>query len=220
MKRTGIGQAIDFLTFPLRALLLHHEDAWGLSSMASERFNSVARHVRGHCLDVGCGPRNRFVTAHLEGRGEGVDTFAYEGLGEASILADPSTFPFGDASFATVTFIACINHIPAPLRDAELAEAFRVLEPGGNIVVTMGNPLAEILVHKLVAFYDRRLGTRLDVDGERGMAEGEEYYLHDREIVERLTRAGFERIAKRHILTQWGLNHLFVGWKTAEVSDQ
>lgn len=220
MTRTGFQRIKDFLAFPLRALALHHDDAWGLSSLASERYDAVAGHVRGYCLDVGCGPHNRFVTRHLEGHGRGVDTFTYEGLTADDILDDPTSFPFEDCSFATVTFIACLNHVPASLRDAELAEAYRVLEPGGNIVVTMGNPLAEILVHKLVAFYDRRLGTRLDVDGVRGMQEGEQYYLRDREIVSRLARAGFQRITKRYLFTQWALNHLFVGWKTGEVSDQ
>lgn len=41
----------------------------------------------------------------------------------------------------------------------------------------------------------------------------EEYYLKDPEIIERLARAEFKEISKRYFLIQWGLNHLFVGWK-------
>ncbi len=112
-----------------------------------------------------------------------------------------------------VTFIANINHVPRSKRDVELAEAFRCLKPGGNIVVTMGNPLAEVVAHRLVCCYDRLLGTHYDVDSERGMTPEEAFYLKDPEIIERLTRAGFRRIAKKYFLTQWGLNHLFVAWK-------
>jgi hypothetical protein len=45
------------------------------------------------------------------------------------------------------------------------------------------------------------------------MEEGEEYYLTDAEIRERLTRAGFRRIVRKPFVTQWGLNRLYVGWK-------
>jgi hypothetical protein len=77
----------------------------------------------------------------------------------------------------------------------------------------MGNPLAEILVHRVVWLYDKLFKTEYDVDSERGMDEEEEYFLTDTEITERLARAGFKRISKKYFWTQWALNHLFVGWK-------
>ena len=43
--------------------------------------------------------------------------------------------------------------------------------------------------------------------------EEEDYFLTNSEIIERLKRAGFTDIKKRYLGTQWGLNHLFVGWK-------
>lgn len=92
-------------------------------------------------------------------------------------------------------------------------EAWRVLKPGGNIIGTMGNPLAEILTHKVVWFYDKVFKTSFDMDSQRGMSEEESYFLLDPEILERFTRAGFKRIRKKYFWTQWGLNHLFIGWK-------
>ena len=148
------------------------------------------------------------------GGGQGIDVYAYEGLTKEQIVEDMSHFPFADATFDTVTFIANLNHVPRESRDAELGEAFRCLRSGGNIVVTMGNPVAEILVHKLVWCYDRLLGTRLDVDSERGMLEGEEYYLLDTEIRARLAAAGFVNVRKKYFLAQWCLNHLLTGEKT------
>lgn len=212
-KRTRMQKLKDFICFPLRAITLHDNDRWGLTSLASERFEYVSREVIGDCLDVGCGKNNRFIIEYCKGRGKGIDVYQYEGLSEESIIKDISQFPFKDASFDSVTFIANINHIPRSLRDAELKEAFRCLRPGGNIIVTMGNPLAEILVHKVVYWHDKFFGTKYDMDTERGMDEEEEYYLTDSEIISRLSLAGFHNISKKYFFTQWGLNHLFVAWK-------
>jgi SAM-dependent methyltransferase len=214
VKRTKLQRMKDCVTFPLRALTLFEQDRWGLSSLASERFDYVSDEVIGYCLDVGCGRWNRFVTEYLGGKGRGIDVFHYEGLTDENIVEDMSRFPFDDGTFASATFIANINHIPRPMRDIELAEAFRCLKPGGNIIVTMGNAAAEVAVHKLVAAYDRLFRTRLDMDSERGMDEEEEYFLRDSEIVERLRRAGFQNIRKQRFWTQWCLNSMFVGEKS------
>jgi SAM-dependent methyltransferase len=212
-RRSTIRKVVDFLTFPARSVILFHEDKLGLSSLATERFDYIAKEVTGYCLDVGCGRHNRFVREFLHGNGRGIDVFPYEGLTEEEIVEDITSFPFPDSTFDTVTFIANINHVPKQDRDIELKEAYRVLRRKGNIVVTMGNPFAEVLVHKLVWIYDKLLKTNYDVDSERGMGEGEEYYLTDHEIVERLMRAGFQRARRKRFTTQWGLNHLIVAWK-------
>jgi SAM-dependent methyltransferase len=212
-RRNTIRKIIDFLTFPARSVTLFYDDKLGLPSLATERFDYIANELKGYCLDVGCGRHNRFVREFLHGNGRGIDVFPYEGLTEEEIVEDITHFPFPDSTFDTVTFIANINHVPKQDRDIELKEAYRVLRRKGNIVVTMGNPFAEVLVHKLVRIYDKLLKTTYDVDSERGMGEGEEYYLTDHEIVERLIRAGFQRVQKKHFITQWGLNHLIVAWK-------
>lgn len=211
--RTGLQKVKDFIFFPLRAVTMFEKDRFGLSSLASERFDYVARELRGRCLDIGCGKWNRFINEYAHGNGVGIDVFKYEGLTNADIVSDMTKLPYINGSFDTVTFIADINHVPKSKRDAELAEAYRVLRFGGNIVITMGNPVAELLVHKLVYWYDRLLGTSVDMDTERGMDEEEEYYLLNREIKARLKRAGFKNIRITYFATQWGLNHLFVAEK-------
>lgn len=215
MRRSNIQKAKDFLTFPLRAVMpFKGANRWGLSSRESERFDYVALEVSGYCLDVGCGKNNRFVNEYLDGHGKGIDVYPYEGLTEENLVEDIAYFPFDDASFDSVTFIASINHIPESIRDIELAEARRCLKPGGNVIVTMGHPLAEILVHRVVRVHARIFGKGyIDADSERGMHEEEAYYLKDAEIIERMSRAGLRNITKKYFLTQWGLNHLFVGWK-------
>ncbi|MBM3935006.1 MAG: class I SAM-dependent methyltransferase [SAR202 cluster bacterium] len=212
MARGIIKKAVDTVTFPGRALLLINDDGVGLSSLRTERFDYVARNVQGYCLDVGCGEHNLFVTRWLSGNGKGIDVFPYDGLTAENIVEDMSRFPFPDGTFKTATFIANINHIPEPMRDVELAEAYRCLAPGGNVVVTMGNPVAEVLVHKYIFLQSKVLGAKFE-DTERGMHEDEEFYLKDSEIKARLAKAGFTGIKKKRFMTQWGLNHLFLGWK-------
>ncbi len=213
MTRNKTQKIKDLITFPFRAFTLFENDRWGLSSLATERFNYVKKEVTGYCLDVGCGRNNLFIKKYLKDNGKGIDLFPYEGLTEENIVEDLTHFPFDDSSFNSVTFIANINHIPKSKRDIELKEAYRVLKPGGNIIVTMGNPVAEVVVHQVVWLYDKVLKTNLDMDTERGMDVEEEYYLKDSEIFERLGRAGFQKVLKKYFYTQWGLNHLFVGWK-------
>jgi SAM-dependent methyltransferase len=210
-----LQRVIDTLTFPLRAFSMFEHGRFGLSSLADERFDYVGRHIRGRVLDVGCGRNDRFVRDYAPEGSLGIDVFAYEGLRPEQVVPDMTQMPFADATFDSVTFIANLNHVPEPERDAELAEAYRVLRPGGVMVVTMGNPVSEVTVHKVVALYDKVFGSNIDMDSERGMHEDEDYYLLNREILERLGKAGFCEIKKEYFLTQWGFNHLFVARKAA-----
>lgn len=214
--RKDIQKIKDFLTFPIRAVSLFEYDRWGLSSLASERFDYVVREVQGYCLDVGCGRYNRFINDYLNGDGVGIDVFPYEGLTDDQILIDMSHFPFDNESFYSVTFIANLNHIHPSLRDAELAEAFRCLRYNGNVIITMGNPLAEIIIHKVVKYYDWIFKTNHDMDSQRGMTEEEDYYVTSSEIYYRLKKIGFKDISRKSFLTQWNLNHLYIGWKRHE----
>ena len=213
MKRTKIQEIIDFITFPIRAISLFEKDKWGLSSLATERFDYASREVKGYCLDVGCGRKNRFIVEFLNNNGKGIDIFPYEGLTQENIVEDITNFPFKNESFNTITFIGNINHIPKSMRDIELAEAYRCVKKSGNVIITMGHPLTEILVHKLVYLYDKILQTNFDMDTERGMHKEESYFLTDEEIKGRLIKAGFKKIKKKYFITQWGFNHLFIGWK-------
>lgn len=213
MRRNTTQKVKDFVTFPLRAFTLFHENRWGLSSLASERFDYAAAEVTGYCLDVGCGYGNRLVKEYLGGNGKGIDLFPYEGLTEENVVPDLTHFPFADGTFESVTFIANINHVPKDQRDIELKEAWRVLKPGGNIILTMGLPIVELIVHRVVWFYDHFFGTHVDMDSERGMENGEAYFLSESEIRERLARAGFKRVTRKSFVTQWGMNRLYVGWK-------
>jgi SAM-dependent methyltransferase len=213
LPRSFLQKLIDFITFPVRAIAIFEDDRWGLSSLRSERFEIAVQETRGLTLDIGCGRGNVFISQFLNGNGMGIDIYPYQGLSKENLVSTFLPFPSDSGRYSSVTFIACLNHCPRSQRDAELHEAYRVLRPGGNVIITMGNPIAEILVHKLVRFYDRFLGTQVDMDSERGMSNEESYYLTEGEIFERLSCAGFIGIRKRYLWTQWFLNAVYTGTK-------
>ncbi len=216
MRRNNVQKTVDFLTFPVRAVMpfkVGELRKWGLSSRAADRFDSAAREVIGYALDLGCGPHELFVREYLGGHGLGVDVHPFEGLKEEQVIEDPTRLPFEDGSFDSVTLIATLHHIPRSKRDTELAEIFRVLRPGGNLIVTKTVPLANVLVHGVTRVHARLLGKHYDMDLLREMDEEEEHYVTEAELLDRMRRAGFKDITKKRLLTQWGLNQLFLGWK-------
>jgi ubiquinone/menaquinone biosynthesis C-methylase UbiE len=213
MTRNRIQKIKDGLTFPVRVFHLFEEDWHGLSSLRTERFDYAAEYVVGYCLDVGCGKHNLFIAKHLKGNGKGVDVYPFIGLTKEHLIEDFSHLPFPDATFDSVTFIGNIGHVPVDRRDIELREAYRCLRNGGNIVMTMGNPFCEKVIHRVVNWHDKLLGTDYDMDTERGMEEGESYFVRDHEVRQRLKDARFVDVKRHTFWTQWGLNHLFVGWK-------
>lgn len=200
MKKSLWQEIKDFITAPLRLTVLPDDVATrlGLTSLEEERIRAVLPYIRGRLLDIGAG-RNRLVQRY--GNGIGVDV--YDWGGGALIVEDSSNLPFPDESFDTVTFLASLNHIP--YRKAVLKEAYRLLRPGGRVIVTMIDPLLGWIGHKLFWWYDRD-------QHERGIAPGEVWGLWPREVKELLTQAGFEVCLHKRFV--YGLNNLFVARKS------
>lgn len=131
------------LCFPVLALLSREQSLrLGLVPIDDERVIMALRRARGRVLDVGCGS-NLFVRSY--GDGVGVDVVPWEGCD--MVLEEPTRLPFADASFDTVSFLACLNHIPE--RHAVVREAARVLRPGGQVLVTMIPPRLGAFIHWL-----------------------------------------------------------------------
>lgn len=129
--------------FPVLALLSREQSLrLGLVPIDDERVIMALRRARGRVLDVGCGS-NLFVRSY--GDGVGVDVVPWEGCD--MVLEEPTRLPFDDGSFDTVSFLACLNHIPE--REAVMREAARVLRPGGQVLVTMIPPRLGAFIHWL-----------------------------------------------------------------------
>jgi SAM-dependent methyltransferase len=202
MKRRthALQSAADFVFAPLRLLLFPDDLSArvGLTSLEEERIRAVLPHVKGQLLDIGAG-RNALVKRY--GQGIGVDVFDWGG--GALIVETTAKLPFSDGSFDTITFLACLNHIP--YRRAVLAEARRLLKPDGRLLITMISPLIGMVGHRVFWWYSE--------DKTRTMAEGETYGLSTRDVLDLLHEAGFRLAA--HETFVYGLNHCYVAEKAA-----
>lgn len=95
---------------------------------------------QGRVLDLGCGIGHSYrLLAPREAVGVDLDAAALEGQERETRVADMRSLPFADGSFASVLSVHSVEHVPDA--GAVLAEAARVLEPGGTAVFVTPNGL-------------------------------------------------------------------------------
>jgi len=190
MPNTALGRSQQKFCGPVPLIM-----EW----LAGQRRKIVLKHAQGKLLDVGCGD-NRLVREY--GNGVGVDIYDW---GDVDVLIeDAGKLPFGDNTFDTVAFVASLNHIPN--RQEALREAYRVLRPGGLLLITMIHPFISFVWHKLVQRYDPD-------QSERGMKAGEVYGLTSRQVRGLIRVCGFEYIARTRFV--FGMNNLYIAKKPA-----
>jgi SAM-dependent methyltransferase len=170
----------------------------GLLSNEDIRLRVVLGQLRGRVLDVGCG-KNLLINIYRQrgGAGVGVDVYPWEGVDV--VVEDSARLFFSDGSFDTVSFVACFNHIPN--REDVLREAYRVLSPGGRVVVTNLPPIISRIWHAWNHFWSRD-------QKERGMKEGEVWGFRRDDLIKIFCRNGFQM--RGYELFSWGLNQLYI----------
>ena len=198
MKNRSFFQHVwDALGAPLRLLFL--PDRWviglHLTTKQQERISATLPHIVGRLLDIGAG-ENRLVAQYRNGIG--IDVIDW-GSG-ARIIESCRQLPFQDESFDTVTFLACLNHIPE--RYQALVETRRVLKPDGRVIITMIGPFLGTIGHRFWHYGGAR--HRLTQDNE---LPG----LSSSAIWELLKKTGFIPGFQKKFL--YGLNNLFVAYK-------
>ncbi len=97
---------------------------------------AVLRVARGSVIDVGCG--DRWLAADIGAQAEytGLDyppTVAQGYPGAPEVFGDACRLPFKDGAADTVLLLDVLEHLQAP--ETALAEAARVLKPGGHLVL-------------------------------------------------------------------------------------
>lgn len=187
---------ISRLAFPLLTLLSREQTLkLGLIPIDDERVIMALKHTKGRLLDVGCGANN-FVRSY--GNGVGVDVAEWEGCDK--VIKDAAQLPFADKSFDTVSFLACLNHIPN--RNDAVKEAARVLKSDGRIIVTMITPKLGKFIH--------RLRSRNDPDNqERHINQADELMGMSHEHTKTILReAGFTKIRQKRFV--FGLNNIYI----------
>src|SRR3954447_3311393 len=94
----------------------------------------------GPVLDAGCGTGHSYhLLAPRETVGVDVEPDALRGQERRTIVADMRELPLPDGGFASFLAVQSIEHVPDPER--VLAEARRVLEPGGTAIFVTPNRL-------------------------------------------------------------------------------
>jgi SAM-dependent methyltransferase len=113
-------------------ILLEHRELWkrkpALRAIYSDFYRRIVRACRpGRSLEIGGGSGN------LKEFAERVVSTDIVPLPWLDAAADAQALPFAEGSFANIVAVDVLHHIERPRRF--LAEAQRVLEPGGRLVV-------------------------------------------------------------------------------------
>lgn len=99
---------------------------------------SLRKELTGSILDVGGGGEG--VIGRLYGPSVIIIDHCQEELDEApcscpKLLMDAASLAFADASFENVTFFYSLMYMNRPVQSAAIAEAVRVLKPGGRLLL-------------------------------------------------------------------------------------
>jgi len=168
------------------------------------RIKTVLPHLSGRVLDIGCGFNNLInnYRAISNGTGVGVDIVDWDG--ENIVVENSSKMPmFGDSSFDTVTFLACINHIV--YREEALKEAYRLLTQNGKLIITMiPRKIGDWWHHFTEHFYSTE---KHGLDEDSGELGG----MNRKEIVHILEGAGFKLV--KEIPFMFGINRVYIAKK-------
>jgi SAM-dependent methyltransferase len=195
LRNSIIQKVWDFIGIPFRFVLFDQKwlPSFGWTTLEEERLQAVMPFIKGRLLDIGAGTNN---LVKKYGSGIGVDVFDWGG--GAKVVKNTAKLPFKDESFDTITFIACLNHIPN--RDQVIGEAARLLAQNGRILVTMIDPLLGGIGHAIWWYSE---------DKQRGgMKKGEMGGMWTKEIVELFLKKNFSLM--EHHRFQFGLNHIYM----------
>ena len=98
--------------------------------------SELAVHITGKTLDVGCGSKPYEHLYHSdEYVGLEIDSPQCRASKKADYFYDGNVFPFADGSFDSVVANQVFEHVFNP--DQFLNEVFRVLHPGGMVLLTI-----------------------------------------------------------------------------------
>ena len=189
----------NWLVFPLKMLIPQPIIAKipGLTTNEDIRVGIIKKNTTGKLLDIGCGV-NRLVKEYRAQGEDGIGIDVYDWGNVDLVVGDTAHLPYENSSFDTISFVACLNHIPN--RENVLAEACRLLTADGRVLITNLTPVVSRIWHAY-AFWDAD-------QHERGMEEGEVFGFTHQELTALLERNGLIVVGQKKF--SWGLNELFV----------
>lgn len=162
-----------------------------------------------HVLDVGCGTGEVTLLAKTragDGAVYGIDPApemiavarnkaTRKGLEVDFRVGVIEDLPFPDSSLDVVTSSLMMHHLPDDLKVPGLAEVYRVLRPGGRLLVAdFARPTGSFLNHLFIAF-TRHRGLRSGVEDLAGLLKGAGF-SQVTEIQQKVLLIGFVRAIK------------------------
>lgn len=133
-----------------------------------ERFRSIAKRCRGRVVELGCGRGELANVIHAAGHEVlGVDTNTKKiGIARETypaiefVESDIQTVELPDASFETAVLAEVLEHVSEVVEDGMLSKAWRLLRPGGRLIVSVPNE--DCIPHRNhIRGFDRRSLARL-----------------------------------------------------------
>jgi ubiquinone/menaquinone biosynthesis C-methylase UbiE len=172
--------------------------------IAHLRFRAAFPHVRAgsRVLDLGCGLEAAFLDYAGENivDGTGLDDQIESGTQGRwqRIRADiRAPLPFPDARFDHVVMLAVLEHLTNP--EPVLREAYRVIGPGGSLILTWPSSLVDPILELLHAL--RLISEEMESDEHQKR-------IPAADLESMLKRIGFQRFLHRRF--EFGLNNLMV----------
>jgi len=189
----------NWLIFPIKMIIPQPivKKISFLTTNEDIRIGIIKINTTGKLLDIGCGTNRLSMEYRSQGKDAvGVDVYDWGNVD--LVVKDTSSLPYDDASFDTISFVACLNHIPN--RADVLTEARRLLSPNGRILITNLTPFISRIWHAY-AYWDAD-------QHERGMSEGEVFGFTSKELINLLEENGLTIVARKKF--SWDLNELFI----------
>lgn len=175
--------------------------------IAKMRFRAALPHVRpgSRVCDLGCGLDMAFLNYAKDKviGGVGLDDQVENGaVGKwRRTHADlRERLPLPDGGFDHVVMLAVFEHLVQP--EGVLHEAFRILAPGGSLIMTWPAALVDPILNVLHAFH--LISDEMESDEHQKRMAVEE-------VIKMLERVGFS--GTRHSTFELGLNNLMVAMK-------